>query len=131
VVSQISSLLVRLQKSKNPVEKRKLRRRLRLLGHKGGLKGKKVKVKKSKSLTSQQKKKIAEHNKEVTRRIETKEYKPFYPYIIKCRRCGYQDAMAKNTNDLSHLVCSKCKGVGTFVYLKRSKAWREKGKTGK
>jgi len=74
---QIRDLLIRLQNSDRSSEKRKLRKRLRSLGHTGGSRGKEIRVKKTKRLTVKEKQKIAKHNKEVTRRITTGEYKPF------------------------------------------------------
>lgn len=74
---QVKDLLIRLQDSNKPIEKRKLRKRLRTLGHQGGSCGKKVKVKKPKRLTPKEKQRIAKHNKEVTQRITSGKYKPF------------------------------------------------------
>ena len=74
---QIRDLLIRLQDSNRPAEKRKLRKRLRTLGHQGGSCGKVIKVKKAKSLSAKRKKEIKKHNEEVTRRILSGKYKPF------------------------------------------------------
>ena len=74
---QIRDLLIRLQDSDNPMEKRKLRKRLRSLGHTGGSRGKRVRTKKPKGLTRKERQRIARHNKEVTRKIKSGEYKPF------------------------------------------------------
>lgn len=74
---QIRDLLIRLQDSNKPAEQRKLRKRLRRLGHKGASRGKKIRVKKLEVLSVKKRKRIKEHNKEVTRRIKSGEYKPF------------------------------------------------------
>jgi len=74
---QIRDLLIRLQQSTNQSKKRRLRKRLRSLGHTGGSRGKTIEVKKPKRLSAKRKKEIKEHNKEVTRRIQTGKYKPF------------------------------------------------------
>jgi len=74
---QIRDLLIRLQDSNKPAEQRKLRKRLRSLGHIGGSRGKKIRIKKPKGLTLKEKQEIAKHNKEVTCKITSGEYKPF------------------------------------------------------
>jgi len=52
-----------------------------------------------------------------------------YQYKIICRNCGTVDGMAKEGLDLSRLKCSKCKRIGTTVYIKkRSKAMTKKKK---
>lgn len=74
---QIKDLLIRLQDSDKPIEKCRLRKRLRALGHRGGSCGKIIKVKKSKPLSAKRKKEIQKHNREITQKIESREYKPF------------------------------------------------------
>lgn len=74
---QIKNLLIRLQQSNSETEKRKIRKRLRVIGHRQGLRGCVLKLKKPKQLTDKEKKKIKKHNLEVSRRISTKKYKPF------------------------------------------------------
>lgn len=74
---QVKDLLIRLQQSTDQAKKRKLRKRLRALGHQGGSCGKVIKVKKHKRLSAKRKKEIQKHNKEVTRKIKSKEYRPF------------------------------------------------------
>lgn len=73
----IKYLLIRLQDAKTSKQKRKLRKRLRLLGHEGGLDGKVIEVDAPKKLSPKKRQEVVEHNKEVSRRIESREYKPF------------------------------------------------------
>lgn len=82
----IRNLLIRLQESKSSKERRSLRKRLRGLGHHGGLNGKTIKLRKPKKLTPKEVQRITKHNREVTRRIESGEYKPFQKGARKCRR---------------------------------------------
>ena len=74
---QIKDLLIRLQQSTSQTKKRKLRKRLRALGHQGGSCGKVIKVRMPKKLTPIERQRIAKHNKKVTRRIESGKYRPF------------------------------------------------------
>lgn len=74
---QIRDLLIRLQQTTDQTKKRRLRKRLRALGHRGGSCGKIIKVRMPKKLTPKERQRIAKHNKEITRRITSGEYKPF------------------------------------------------------
>ncbi len=77
MAKEIRNLLIRLQQSTNQSEKRRLRKRLRALGHQGGSCGKVIKIRMPKKLTPVERQKIAKHNKKVTRRIKSREYKLF------------------------------------------------------
>jgi len=41
-----------------------------------------------------------------------------YSYKIVCRSCGSAEGMMREDLDLSHLQCSSCGSVGTFIYIK-------------
>lgn len=80
MATQRRNLLIRLQKATTAAEKRKLRKRLRRLGHEGGLgtaTPKQLKLKKRKKLTAAEVKAVHKHNRAVSRRIEEGTYKPF------------------------------------------------------
>lgn len=66
MATEIKNLLIRLQDCKDPAKKRKLRKRLRVLGHEGGLKGKTIQVHKSKQLTPKERAEVVKHNRRVT-----------------------------------------------------------------
>jgi hypothetical protein len=83
---KIKNLLSELANTSDTQKRANIRKRLRRLGHKGGLRTTPSKQKKRQyvkqhelvsKLTPKQQERVHKHNAEVTRRIEAGEYKPF------------------------------------------------------